>query len=281
MRTRIAIGDTSEIAAVLRQIAEEAATEPGESDRALAERAVRRLRQTDLRELAVREVASWIDHFRRGEAREVERQAQEAARKADEEARRVEMAQLYRAKERSRFHGLLPAIAADPSVLDPNRRGSRWLDLSEREELRDFLGDGYQDWYSRGCDLAKNYREERGQKGVATFESTYHPGGIDGYYAERTRRRMDAFVEEIAAEVRLEVTAELLATHFALGDGTRVTWGSATVEQHRQRIEMLAAMASGTVETAARHQSAIAMLEAAGAASLADLTGEDAIGVAA
>jgi hypothetical protein len=78
-------------------------------------------------------------------------------------------------------------------------------------------------------------------------------------------------VEEFAQKVRLEVTTELLASTFALGDGTDVTWGEATVEQHRQRIDLLARMAEGTIETAARHQAAIDLIEENGVARLAEV----------
>ena len=78
-------------------------------------------------------------------------------------------------------------------------------------------------------------------------------------------------LESAKEVVRVEVLGELLDAEFALGDGTSVTWGDATVEQHEVRVEMLTKMAGGTIETAARHQSAIDHLREANATSLNDL----------
>jgi hypothetical protein len=101
-----------------------------------------------------------------------------------------------------------------------------------------------------------------------------HDALYDFYPGGRARRETDKFLREYAAKVRLEVTAELLGTSFALGDGTSVTWGEATVDQHRQRVEMLSANAAGVVETAARHVAAVRMCEEAGVSCLAELTQE-------
>jgi hypothetical protein len=62
-----------------------------------------------------------------------------------------------------------------------------------------------------------------------------------------------------------------LGIRFALGDGTMTTWGKATVADHRQRIEMLAKNAAGVVETAARHEAAVAMISEADVTCLDEL----------
>lgn len=80
------------------------------------------------------------------------------------------------------------------------------------------------------------------------------------------RRTMD----EYASAIRLEVTEELLASTFALGDGRQVTWGEATVEDHKTRIKLLETNAVKNLETAAKHQAAINMLEEAAASTLSD-----------
>jgi hypothetical protein len=64
----------------------------------------------------------------------------------------------------------------------------------------------------------------------------------------------------------------LLAETFALGDGTRVLWGAATVEQHQQRVAMLAAQRDGIDATIARHLAAIAEIEQAKVTCLAEIT---------
>lgn len=78
-------------------------------------------------------------------------------------------------------------------------------------------------------------------------------------------------LEEYRQRVTLEVTEELLASRFALGDGRSVTWGSASVEDHNQRVALLMANASGNLETAARHQIAIERIQLAGAHCLSEV----------
>lgn len=64
---------------------------------------------------------------------------------------------------------------------------------------------------------------------------------------------------------------ELREQTFALGDTQRVRWGEATVEQHRQRIEMLDAMRLGLEKTIARHAAAIEQIQAAGVTCLDEI----------
>jgi len=142
-----------------------------------------------------------------------------------------------------------------------------WLDAHERKKFRRWLGKDFADWYERARAAAANTDE----RSVAFFESNWHPDGPMAYYEELRRKQIYKLIYEVAAQTRLEVTTELLNTQIALGDGTMVTWGTATVEQHRQRIEMLAKNASGIVETAARHGSAIAMITDANATCLNEL----------
>lgn len=63
---------------------------------------------------------------------------------------------------------------------------------------------------------------------------------------------------------------DFLATRFYTGDHY-VTWGEATVEDHRNRIAYLALLRNGIDATIQRHADAIEQIEAAGAATLADL----------
>jgi hypothetical protein len=103
---------------------------------------------------------------------------------------------------------------------------------------------------------------------------------IDKQHADRRaeidRRLAESVQAAVAAyerSLRIEWTAELLESEFALGDGTRVTWGEATVEQHRARAEMFQNNAAANLEGAARHRKAIAALSEAGASSLGELVG--------
>lgn len=90
------------------------------------------------------------------------------------------------------------------------------------------------------------------------------------------RARVRAVEQAVAPRVgrRVDPTGEraaLLAETFALGDGSRVSWGEATVEQHEQRIAMLARLRDGIDATIARHRAAVEGIRAAGVKCLADL----------
>lgn len=78
----------------------------------------------------------------------------------------------------------------------------------------------------------------------------------------------------LAEEMVVQWTADLLASTFALSDGTRVTWADATQQQHRDRIEMLVKQAAGTVETAALHEKALKEIAQAGVKRLGELPQE-------
>lgn len=86
---------------------------------------------------------------------------------------------------------------------------------------------------------------------------------------QRERERHQAFVDRIKAEARMEWTADLLASTFAVGDGTRVSWAEATVQQHEQRIAFLTRHVEGSLDTLKRHEVAVAEILAAHADTLA------------
>lgn len=69
----------------------------------------------------------------------------------------------------------------------------------------------------------------------------------------------------------------LIATTFVLDDGTRVTWGEATVEQHQRRATMLRLHAERVGATADRHERAAQMIAEGGASCLSDLLDEPVI----
>jgi hypothetical protein len=86
------------------------------------------------------------------------------------------------------------------------------------------------------------------------------------------RERVRDIVAEMSSELHAEWTKTLLASSFAVGDGTRVTWSAATVEQHTERAQMLEGMASGDLQTAAIHRQAVRDIEAAKVKTLAEVT---------
>lgn len=79
---------------------------------------------------------------------------------------------------------------------------------------------------------------------------------------------IEAWEEKIAERAKMELTAELLTAVFATGDGRRVTWGEATLEDHRKRIELLARGVKGSVETIRLHEYAASILRETGATCL-------------
>ena len=81
------------------------------------------------------------------------------------------------------------------------------------------------------------------------------------------RRLLDRYTEDL----KMKWTAELLDSTFALRDGTVVTWGEATVEQHEDRRQMFLDNAHANMEGAARHEVAVRELRESGAATLREM----------
>lgn len=72
-------------------------------------------------------------------------------------------------------------------------------------------------------------------------------------------------------ETTLDQRTRRLEQTFVLGDGRRVSWAHATVEEHRQRIEFLQVHVRGVMDTIARHEEAIEAIVAAGVSCLAEI----------
>lgn len=97
--------------------------------------------------------------------------------------------------------------------------------------------------------------------------------------SDQIRRQCDArfaasihaSIETYTNEVKMQWTQDLLDTGFALPDGTTVTWGDATVDQHKQRAQMFTANAAANIKGAARHTQAVRDLEASGVETLRTL----------
>lgn len=97
--------------------------------------------------------------------------------------------------------------------------------------------------------------------------------------SEVREREADAFRErfrDIAAGAPITIAPsasmrELFNERFSLGSGEVVTWGKATVDQHKLRIEMLGKIRAGIDETIARHREAIRMIESNGVSSLEEI----------
>ena len=73
--------------------------------------------------------------------------------------------------------------------------------------------------------------------------------------------------------------SEVYGEVFALYDGRRVSWGEATIDEHRQRLERLRMQRHAISRTIERHEEAIRLCEEHGVDRLADI-GEAAEGAA-
>lgn len=154
--------------------------------------------------------------------------------------------------------------------------------------FREFLGrERYEAWYAKACDLqrrippadfTRNAEDTNPHlRANIKFDFFVHPeqtswSGRDAWTAWENKQDTDRFVEEIEQRIRIEVTEELLSTAFATGDGNRVTWGTATLDQHKDRLRMLKKHIQGTAETAAMHSAAIKMIQEAGVSTLAEVS---------
>lgn len=87
--------------------------------------------------------------------------------------------------------------------------------------------------------------------------------------SKEAREKVSRLTSSIAAKAARQWT-ELLDQSFSLPSGERVTWRSATVPQHKERIEMLENLAARSAETAALHQSAISDIRKAGVSTLGE-----------
>ena len=93
----------------------------------------------------------------------------------------------------------------------------------------------------------------------------------ESIWEARKMAALSRLVGDYTEKLRAQWTDELLATEFALRDGTFVSWGDATVEQHEERRSMYMEQASLSIDAAARQQAAIDELRASGARCLAEL----------
>lgn len=76
------------------------------------------------------------------------------------------------------------------------------------------------------------------------------------------------YENQLRAELFVEWTSALLGAEIAMPDGTRTTWGEATIEQHERRRAMSAGNAMANMENAARHAEAVDLLRQTGALNL-------------
>jgi ATPase subunit of ABC transporter with duplicated ATPase domains len=137
-----------------------------------------------------------------------------------------------------------------------------WVREVQREEARRIERQSAYE-YKRG-----QRRENRQWRKRIDDLRENHP---DEYRRRYTFAGVTEQIEEMRRDIKLEVTAELLASSFALGDGRVVTWGEATAEDHRQRAKLLGQNVIGNLTTMLLHEQAAEMIEAAGAPTLGQM----------
>lgn len=72
-------------------------------------------------------------------------------------------------------------------------------------------------------------------------------------------------------EVDMSIFKRLFEKAFSLGDGTVVSWGDATLEQHQMRIAMLVKQREGLDDTIERHRRAVQIITQAGVTRLNEI----------
>lgn len=107
-----------------------------------------------------------------------------------------------------------------------------------------------------------------GRRWRPTPQEQAERAAIDSEHRDRMLVEILGIVNDYSSALKIEWTAELLGREFALADGSTVTWGQATAEQHSERLRMFTRNAAANIEGAARHQKALDALAASGADSL-------------
>lgn len=111
---------------------------------------------------------------------------------------------------------------------------------------------------------------ERGHKGARSWavqEADRRDDRTFGHW-----RGVTSAIREFEKSLKVKWTQDLLSTTFRV-DGEEVSWGNATVQQHKLRAEQLTKQAVGTLETVSLHTSAIQDLEQSGAICLNEKLG--------
>ena len=237
------------------QVHDGVARHPRMSDRNLAALIVDAMPPHLHREILLAETTVAVAGERRIKARKIEENARQQVAAKTPEPKQV--------AAESKPPSLFDRLYEDPTLwrVAHDINGSHiWFNSRDRREFQKWCH-GPRGGFDRWLDwaLTQDVHED--------FKVDFVPG-----YTER--QRYDALAEmlnKVVEQTRFEVTAELLGTVFATGDGTRVTWGDATVLQHQDRIDMLTRMMVGTSETAAMHMKAVDMIKDAGVETLADL----------
>ncbi len=184
---------------------------------------------------------------------------EESERKFQEQQKRIES---YRKIEEKKEVNELQKVFNSPSEMyhREDRRKVIWNSKS-RKAFRYWCekeGKDFEDWLNRARKVCPEEDKD-------CLEADWYHKGPEAYMREKHHdnlmKMVSDVVEVVKEHTRLAVTKELLQTEFALGNGVKVTWGTATKENHEQRIALLSENVAGNLEAAARHRLAIQMIE--------------------
>lgn len=147
-------------------------------------------------------------------------------------------------------------IAGGNPDADPVELASAMIGKFKRDELVDLLADAIA---TRQREIVR--RAETAAFTAAMTERFAPQGSLPIRPAVTTAEQVDA----------AESFRRLFKEKFSLGDGEKVSWGEATVEQHEQRIAFLIPMRDGLTGTIRRHEEAVSLIRQHGGTCLADL----------
>jgi hypothetical protein len=244
---------TTEIHRVIAVARRRASEHPEEDPNKIAASALRGVSQKVLRGFALAYVADSVGVQRRAEARAAEDRAfREQQRDQHDRERRAQ--------------GELPTY---DEVRQAERlmRSSKRIDDPVLAHLAAIREEQLRVYHARR-DETRQLREREAAYNLEKYGTATPTYGDRSAYSSR---KLEESIAEWENEIRLKVTAELLATPFRPGDGTEVTWGSATIQQHQMYCNRLRRQGMGTLETAARHAAAIREIEKSGVSCLNEL----------
>ena len=232
-----------------------------QKDRTVAVAFLATLDEATRDELAIAAIADLVWDIRRERQRAVEKAAEVKAPPAPHDVAKAAEADL------TTYFG---RVLEDPTQAYSDT-GTPFSQRRNRDKFRRWCGpERFSEWLPRAR-VAVDNTDELPDYARSLFDGDWHPDGPAAAARERHVARMVDLIAEFRQEIRLEVTAELLETQFALGDGRRVTWGEATEADHRKRIALLSNNAAANLEVAARHEVAIQMLADAGLSCLSEM----------
>lgn len=256
-------------------IVEIEATMPGDHERDVAQEVLRNATMAQIRAFALAQLADTIRELRRGRSRRVEEGAVKPSRRKGALSGDVQQilernqaeAQERVAAERERWR---TADAEAHRLAEHFKATGSWgvtaLQLEQKSVGdEDPLRMAIRRFNEPGQDA---FLDEVDRLGVV-LEPHQVIGwlGFSGLMRQGVRRE----INEAARLIRLEVSEQLLTSEFALGDGRTVTWGEATLDDHRTRVRIGTNNAVANMEDAARHTAAINMLLESGSSRLVEL----------